>query len=200
MFFWLRRIPAETRIVVLVVFVALFQAILLSLFGLRAIRNEREDVAESLSERAEEFLLEDVAVRCEAGLIAQADLTCRSAFDRHDPDWQRHGAGMFVDVEVEVGRREDAILVSEAAIVYDRKGTYVWRIGADDRAQRVSVGLGLRSAGRVHVERGLAPGDVVVVAGTHKLKEGSRIRRAQTEPSTQARERREHEPAIGGGT
>ncbi len=113
---------------------------------------------------------------------------------------RRLRAGMFADVEVEVGRREDAILVSEAAIVYDRKGTYVWRIGADDRAQRVSVGLGLRSAGRVHVERGLAPGDVVVVAGTHKLKEGSRIRRAQTEPSTQARERREHEPAIGGGT
>ena len=116
-----------------------------------------------------------------------------------NPD-RRLRAGMFANVEVEVSRRDDAILISEAAVVYDRQGTYVWRIDAEERAQRVPVRLGLRSEGRVQVQGGLAPGDVVVVAGTHKLKEGSKIRRAETQPTTQARERGGQPPAVGGGT
>ena len=54
--YWLRRIPAETRIVVLVVFLALFQAVLLSVFGLGAIRQERQDAAQRLQDQALDFL------------------------------------------------------------------------------------------------------------------------------------------------
>ena len=111
---------------------------------------------------------------------------------------RRLRAGMFADVEVEVNRRDDAILISEAAVVYDRAGTYVWRIDAEDLAQRVPIRLGLRIKGRVQVQQGLQPGDVVVVAGTHKLKEGSKIRRAGA--GSQAREQGDPQPAVGGGT
>lgn len=63
---WLRRIPAETRIVVLVVFVALFQAFLLSIFGLKAIQAERRKVADRITSDAEHFLERSVA-----GLLVQ---------------------------------------------------------------------------------------------------------------------------------
>lgn len=58
---WLRRIPAETRVVVLVVFLALFQAILLSIFGLEAIKSERRQVEERVSDDAAVFLERRVA-------------------------------------------------------------------------------------------------------------------------------------------
>jgi hypothetical protein len=59
--YWLRRIPAETRVVVLVVFLALFQAILLSIFGLEAIKGERRQVEERVSADAAIFLESRVA-------------------------------------------------------------------------------------------------------------------------------------------
>ena len=54
--YWLRRIPPETRIVVLVVFLALIQAILLSVFGLGAIRGERRQAERQIGLYAENFL------------------------------------------------------------------------------------------------------------------------------------------------
>lgn len=63
---WLRRIPAETRIVVLVVFLALFQALLLSIFGLKAIQGERRQAEDRLAIDAAHFLERSVA-----GLLVQ---------------------------------------------------------------------------------------------------------------------------------
>ena len=98
--YWLRRIPAETRIVVLVVFLALFQALLLSVFGLGAIRRERQDAAERLDDQARDFLArESVAAQNAFQLRAGAGL--RAAFEQHDPAWRQRlaeaGEGLFTD-------------------------------------------------------------------------------------------------------
>jgi signal transduction histidine kinase len=99
--YWLRRIPAETRIVVLVVFLALFQAILLSVFGLGAIRLERNQAARQLRSSAEYFLQQYVADRCQTVLRERAARAYRAAFDRHDPDWrgqpEASSEGLFAD-------------------------------------------------------------------------------------------------------
>jgi hypothetical protein len=99
--YWLRRIPAETRIVVLVVFLALFQAILLSVFGLGAIRLERNQAAGQLRDRAEYFLQQYVADRCQTVLRERAARAYRTAFDRRDVDWRRQpeasSEGLFAD-------------------------------------------------------------------------------------------------------
>jgi len=99
--YWLRRIPAETRIVVLVVFLALFQAILLSVFGLGAIRLERTQAARQLRDRAEYFLQQYVADRCQTVLRERAARAYRTAFDRRDADWRRQptpsSEGLFAD-------------------------------------------------------------------------------------------------------
>ncbi|MCG8591424.1 MAG: efflux RND transporter periplasmic adaptor subunit [Proteobacteria bacterium] len=86
--------------------------------------------------------------------------------------------GMFANVDVEIARREAALLVPEAALVYDRNGAYVWRVdgGVDGpQAVKVPVRIGVRQRGRVEVVTGLRAGDRVVATGTHKVLAGSRI-------------------------
>lgn len=84
-------------------------------------------------------------------------------------DDHRLKPGMFVNVDVEIDRKDDALMVPETAIVYDRNGTYVWRAGEESKAQKVPIELGLRQQGRVEIVSGIEPGDQVVAAGTHKV-------------------------------
>jgi membrane fusion protein (multidrug efflux system) len=82
--------------------------------------------------------------------------------------------GMFATVQAELGERE-AFLVPEEAIVTDPRGFFVWRIGADDGAERVAVELGSREGARVEVKADLHAGDRIVSAGTHKVREGEKV-------------------------
>lgn len=82
--------------------------------------------------------------------------------------------GMFATVEAELGERE-AFLVPEEAVVADPRGAFVWRIGPDDGAERVSVEVGARDGTRVEVRADLHAGDRIVSAGTHKVREGEKV-------------------------
>jgi membrane fusion protein (multidrug efflux system) len=83
--------------------------------------------------------------------------------------------GMFATIEAEVERIDAALVVPESAIVYDSAGAFVWRIGEGDVPVRVPVELGPRREGSVVVRKGLAPGDRVVSAGTHKVVPGAPV-------------------------
>jgi membrane fusion protein (multidrug efflux system) len=85
--------------------------------------------------------------------------------------------GLFANVELEIAERENSLLVPESAVVFDREGTYVWRV-REEVAERVPIEIGLRKAGRVEVKLGLSPGDTIVTAGTHKVIEGRKLRAA----------------------
>jgi membrane fusion protein (multidrug efflux system) len=113
-----------------------------------------------------------------------------------NPD-RRLKPGMFANVDIEIARIEGALMLPEAAMVYDRHGIYVWRVTQDLRAEKVPVEIGLRQAGRVQVLVGLAVGDRVISAGTNKVMAGKRL---ALEPSsravpTHAVEKREGETA-----
>ncbi|NNL67411.1 MAG: efflux RND transporter periplasmic adaptor subunit [Myxococcales bacterium] len=84
--------------------------------------------------------------------------------------------GLFAQVEAVIDEKPAALLVPEAAIVYDRNGAFVWRLDAEGLARRAPVELGLRTTGRVEVTQGLASGDRVVAAGTNKVFDGSSVR------------------------
>jgi len=84
--------------------------------------------------------------------------------------------GLFTTVRAEVGRKEDALLVPEAAVALDREGAFVWRVTPEDRAERAPVDTGLRVEGRVEITSGLRPGDRVVAAGINKVSAGDRVR------------------------
>lgn len=80
--------------------------------------------------------------------------------------------GLFASVKVEVARVEEALLLPESALVHDRFGSFVWKVGEEDVAERVPVEPGLRQGGRVEIREGLEPGDTVVAVGTHKVQAG----------------------------
>jgi membrane fusion protein (multidrug efflux system) len=110
-----------------------------------------------------------------------------------NPD-RRLRAGLFANVDLEIAHREGAILVPESAVVFDRQGTYVWRVDEEDVPTRVPIDLGLRKDGRVEVSVGLHAGDRIVVAGTHKVMEGKKVRAEAPSATGQAR----REPKEGG--
>lgn len=82
--------------------------------------------------------------------------------------------GMFARVQAQLGVREKAIWVPEAAIVPKGQDSYVFRV-AEGKADLVRVQTGARKVGEVEIVKGLAAGDLVVTEGTQKIGPGSAV-------------------------
>jgi multidrug efflux pump subunit AcrA (membrane-fusion protein) len=82
---------------------------------------------------------------------------------------------MFANVDVLVLEKNDVLLVPDSALVYDRNGTYLWRVDDEGRAEKVPVEIGIRRFGRVEVLRGASQGDSIVTAGVNKVTAGVRL-------------------------
>lgn len=88
--------------------------------------------------------------------------------------------GMTVSVDIEVGRR-DAALVLPAGAVRDAASERPWVLVArDGRAVRLDVELGLRGEGTVEVVKGLSEGDVVLPGKTVVVGQRVRVRAPDT--------------------
>lgn len=111
-------------------------------------------------------------------------------------------AGQFADVRLVLGRRPDAVVVPESAIVPGRVESAVYVVGGGTAHRRV-VTLGARTEGRIHVLSGVQPGDTVVVAGQQRLSDGAPVRISElTVTESAERERRSEEagdPQQGAG-
>jgi len=75
--------------VVLVVFLALFQAILLSVFGLRAIQWERRTAEEQIRATADSFLHDHVEAPAQIAIYLRAEEVYAAAFEARDAAWSR---------------------------------------------------------------------------------------------------------------
>lgn len=90
--------------------------------------------------------------------------------------------GMSVDVAIDLSqimRATDTLPVVPAGAVFNpdgEEGAHVWRHQEDDTVTAVPVTLGEVVGGGVQVTSGLEPGDRIVVAGVHRLKEGQTVR------------------------
>jgi len=84
--------------------------------------------------------------------------------------------GMFMSVRMS---REptQALVVPESAIVPERGSVYVFVV-VDGIANRRQVALGRREPGRVELLAGIEAGERVVVEGTQKVRDGSRVNEA----------------------
>jgi membrane fusion protein (multidrug efflux system) len=82
--------------------------------------------------------------------------------------------GMFARVQVQLGVREKAIWIPEAAIVPRGQDTTVFRV-TDGKVELVKVQTGVRRVGEVEIVKGLAAGDLVVTEGTQKVGPGSSV-------------------------
>jgi len=82
--------------------------------------------------------------------------------------------GMFLMVELVADRRENAVLVPEEAVVPEGVRQYLFVV-RDGVARRTEVTLGERLPGRVEIAKGIAVGDQIVLRGTQKLRDGTRV-------------------------
>jgi membrane fusion protein, multidrug efflux system len=83
--------------------------------------------------------------------------------------------GQFADVELELERRENALVVPEAAVVPRGGENFVFVVAPDGTAGERRVELGQRESGRVEVRAGVRAGERVVVAGQQRLRDGTPV-------------------------
>ena len=88
--------------------------------------------------------------------------------------------GMWVDVELVLETKQDALLIPKKSIVYDNDQTFAYKLHTGTNGvKRVKRCLVLPlNTDKVNIEpsKGFEPGEKVVIAGQSGLKENSRIR------------------------
>ncbi|HTP42607.1 MAG TPA: MdtA/MuxA family multidrug efflux RND transporter periplasmic adaptor subunit [Nitrospiria bacterium] len=81
----------------------------------------------------------------------------------------------FVNVQMLLDTRRGATLIPTAAVQQGAQGTFVYVVKADRTVAVRPIKLGPTQGERAAVETGLAPGELVVVDGTGKLREGAKV-------------------------
>ncbi len=84
--------------------------------------------------------------------------------------------GLYVDVQLVVATRPDALLIPKRALVYDQDQVFVYRLEDGDKVERVRLEPRLEDKSFVEPAAGFAAGDRLVVAGQAGLKDGARVR------------------------
>jgi membrane fusion protein (multidrug efflux system) len=91
-------------------------------------------------------------------------------------------AGQYVRVSVATREQPNALLVPQRAVQVLQDKNFVWVVNAGKAEQR-DVSMGQQQGSDWIVDKGLVPGDVVIVDGTQKLKTGTPVQ-AQPLPTT----------------
>ena len=82
----------------------------------------------------------------------------------------------FVNVVLLLNTLHGATLIPQAGVQRGAPGTYVYVVGPGNQAVSVrKVTLGPGDANNVSITQGLTPGELVVVDGADKLKDGAKI-------------------------
>ena len=87
--------------------------------------------------------------------------------------------GMLMSVQL-FREPRDTLVVPEIAIMQVGMDSFVYRVTAEQTAERVPVELGARRKGEVEIVSGLAAGDRIVTEGTVKLRDGARVSYAES--------------------
>jgi RND family efflux transporter MFP subunit len=82
--------------------------------------------------------------------------------------------GMFVEVQIAIGAKENVLVIPRRAILYKQNKTYVFVMNRNQVSQR-EISMGLTEEDEVEVTNGLVEGDVIVVVGVEGLKDGQRV-------------------------
>ncbi len=81
----------------------------------------------------------------------------------------------FVNARLLLDTKRDATVVPTAAIQRSTQGTFVFVVKEDKTVSMRPVKVGPAEADTISVDEGIAPGDVVVVEGAEKLRDGSKV-------------------------
>ncbi len=84
--------------------------------------------------------------------------------------------GQFTKVKVLLDIRENATVVPQKSVIIEKGGSYIYIMRADSTVEKRFVELGPEFQNNIVVERGLNPGENVVVEGYHKLSPGIKVK------------------------
>lgn len=91
--------------------------------------------------------------------------------------------GLFLNVDLVVSRRDNALIVPEEAIVPEATKHYVF-IVRDNRVNRREVTLGMRFPGEVEIVKGITLADQIVARGTQKIRDNQPVRPSPLKPTS----------------
>lgn len=87
--------------------------------------------------------------------------------------------GQFVNVKQTLGTQKNAILVPEDSVKADLNGHHVFEV-KNNKATSVPVTIGERVYGKVQITQGLKTGDRIITKGQLLLKDGGKVKIAQS--------------------
>ncbi len=83
--------------------------------------------------------------------------------------------GMYAQVQIDLGHRDQAVTVPKQALLEERGGApFVW-VADDGEARKQTLLVGLRGRDRVEVVEGLEGGEDIVLRGFEKLEPGKEV-------------------------
>ncbi|WP_298636319.1 efflux RND transporter periplasmic adaptor subunit [uncultured Umboniibacter sp.] len=83
--------------------------------------------------------------------------------------------GQFVTARLTSTATESALVVPQAAVQVDQRGTYVLEVLRDNTVSRTNIVTGQRLAENVVIEEGLEEGALVIINGIQRVREGQEV-------------------------
>ena len=84
--------------------------------------------------------------------------------------------GQFTKVRLLLDVREKATVVPRRSIVIEKGGAYVYVMRPDSTVEKRFIELGPEFQNNMVVERGITPGENIVIEGQHKLSPGIKVK------------------------
>lgn len=83
--------------------------------------------------------------------------------------------GQSVSTRLLVATLKDAIVIPDDAVQRGAAGLYAFAVGQDNKAELRKISVGASVDGRTVVEKGLTPGENVIVAGQYRVQPGAPV-------------------------
>lgn len=93
-------------------------------------------------------------------------------------------AGQFIDVCIQAGTVQNAVMVPEGAVQFGKRGTFVFVVSTNETADIRMVETGIRNGDQIQVRGNVQPDERVVVLGQLMLYPGAPVREADAQPPT----------------
>ena len=87
--------------------------------------------------------------------------------------------GMWASVEIELQKKENALLIPAEALVTEKNKNSVFVV-RDNKAQKVSITTGFDDGANVEILKGCEPSDSIIVAGKQSLSDGQKVQATET--------------------
>jgi len=94
--------------------------------------------------------------------------------------------GQLINARLLLETRKDAITVAGSAVQQGQNGAYVYVVKPDQTAELRPVHIARISDGQALIDQGLKSGDVVIVDGQYRLKQGSRVQQLHGKAAREA--------------